>query len=356
MFIAAGATRALKTLVTFIDRKARAPRDHVLLTPAPGGHVTISATDGSTTVGVALPCAELVTVCVPAKELLAALRAVPPKAKVKLEVIDGRLVVASPGMSATLNILAAAPADFEIRVQGDQWEHRRVDAAAFVDALRWTAQAMCTDDATRIHLAGVLLDGENLVATDGKRLHIARVPGMTGGPLLMPAKVVDLLLRTLPSAGEVDVAINGGVVQFSGAGWIIRTPAAGHLTFPPYKDVIPKPSAATFTMSMKTTLLAAALTRVGVRRKGSSPLAMCCNGRIMFSTVGEAIRRIATLDVSASTHDPSTDDVTIGIDGRFLRDAVACEGCATIRFPSDVCEPLVVDSEHRLAVVMPMRL
>jgi hypothetical protein len=85
------------------------------------------------------------------------------------------------------------------------------------------------------------------------------------------------------------------------------------------------------------------------------PLKMTANGKIVLATTSADVQRVASVDPTRSTHDDLAGDHVIGIDGRYLRDAVDVTGDVVLRF-GDVLAPIVFDAGARLAVVMPMRL
>ncbi len=82
---------------------------------------------------------------------------------------------------------------------------------------------------------------------------------------------------------------------------------------------------------------------------------MTANGKIVLATTSADVQRVASVDPTRSTHDDLAGDHVIGIDGRYLRDAVDVTGDVVLRF-GDVLAPIVFDAGARLAVVMPMRL
>jgi DNA polymerase III sliding clamp (beta) subunit (PCNA family) len=242
--------RAMKILITIIEKKAVSPFDHVRIEPAPGG-VAITASDGTMSASVMAPSDGSIDACVPARDLLAAASGAVNGDRLALAVHNRETVtVAYSGAEATL---PNSPSfDFrEARLDGDAGGPRRqVDAGAFGAALAWVSLAMCIDDSTRLHLSSVLLEGDQVVATDGHRLHLATVAGLDWDRALVPAKAVLLLLHLLPGSGQLQVTVHDGVLRVATAAWSLRTRLLDHKQFPPYQQVIPAPAAAAFTMGV----------------------------------------------------------------------------------------------------------
>ena len=179
--------RALKTLITIIEKKAVSPFEHVRLEPAPGG-VAITASDGTMSATLIVPSDGSIDACVPARDLLAAASGADNGDRLALAVHNREAVtVAYSGAEARLpnspsfDFRAASLED-----DGDR-HHREVDAGPFGAALAWVSPAMCGDDITRLHLGSVLLEGDQVVATDGHRLHVATVAGLGWERALVPA-------------------------------------------------------------------------------------------------------------------------------------------------------------------------
>jgi DNA polymerase III sliding clamp (beta) subunit (PCNA family) len=348
--------RAMKILITIIEKKAVSPFDHVRIEPAPGG-VAITASDGTMSASVMAPSEGGIDACVPARDLLAAASGADNGDRLTLTV-HNREAVTVGYSGAEAKLLNSPSFDFRAAcLDGDDGgPHHQVDAGPFSAALAWVSPAMCIDDITRLHLGSVLLEGDQVVATDGHRLHVATVAGLGWDRALVPAKAIQLLLRLLPGGGQLEVAVHEGVLLVATAAWSLRTRLLDHKQFPPYQQVIPAPAAAAFTMGVEARGLGAAVHRVGVGAgKRSVPLRMTANGKIVLATTSAEVQRVASVDPTSSTHDDLAGDHVIGIDGRFLRDAVDLTGEVILRF-GDVLAPIVVDAGARLAVVMPMRL
>lgn len=347
--------RALKSLVTIIDRKATPPFDCVRFEPVTGG-VAITATDGSLSASLTMPAEHALDVCVPVRDLLVVVNGVGRGHEVSVALEDSETVrVSYPGGTATLPHARASGFGASVMPTLPRRRRPEVDAGAFGAALRWASLAMGSDE-TRPYVCGVLLDGDKVVATDGHRLHVANVPGLRSEGMLVPAKAVELLRRLVPRTGKLAVAASDRVMWVGNEDWSVRTKLLAHEQFPPYEQVIPAPTSAAFTMGAVAEDLQRAVHRVGVGTgKRSVPLRMTANGKIILTMASENVQRAATVEPTRSTHDDLAGDHVIGIDGRYLRDAVDVSGEVQLRF-GDVLEPIVVDGKARLAVVMPIRL
>lgn len=232
--------RALKTLITSIDRKAVYPFDHVRVEPAAGG-VAITASDGTMSASLMVSSDGSIDACVPARDLLAAASGAANGDWLGLAVHNREAVtVAYSGAEARL---PNSPS-FDFRaasLEGDAIGYRRqVDAGPLGAALTWVSLAMCVDDITRLHLGSVLLEGDQVVATDGHRLHVATVAGLGWDRALVPAKAIQLLLRLPPGSGQLEVAAHDGVLRVATAEWSLRTRLLDHKQFPPSFPPLPR--------------------------------------------------------------------------------------------------------------------
>ena len=124
-----------------------------------------------------------------------------PKAKaaalVSLDNASGSstLDVASGGRKWTLHANGQA-VDFPEKNPAPEGEARAFcpDAERLVGVLDFVSPAVCTDE-TRFNLCGLLLDGPSVVATDGHRLHMERLPAglPVGWRPILPMSAVRML-------------------------------------------------------------------------------------------------------------------------------------------------------------------
>ena len=126
--------------------------------------------------------------------------------------------------------------------------------------------------------------------------------------------------------------------------------------FPPWEMVVPRAGDESIRISVEAAALVTALTRVARATRGHSAK-FRVNGAIVVSSWSEdAGEAEITVPALASTHH-GDDDLVIGLDTRYLHEALA--GVATtaeLRF-GGVLDPVRVDSPgERCAVLMPLRV
>ncbi|TDB69964.1 MerR family transcriptional regulator [Micromonospora sp. KC723] len=235
--------------------------------------------------------------------------------------------------------------------------------AAAVDAVRFAVGA----DAGLPVLSGVLFDvepdGVRLVATDRHRLAVARAGGTVDGPAtraLLPVAVVDRVRALLAAAGSaagvgavtVTVALTGTRVVVAAEG---REVAGSTLPddFPDYRRLLPRstgePPAHRFPVD-------AAALRTALRAPDAPTVDREHAGRTYEVTVlGADDRGLRVLGP-----DESTAGVRVGVDGRYLLDALDAAGGGQLVLELDgPIAPLAIrrpDDEDAFSILMPIRL
>ena len=120
--------------------------------------------------------------------------------------------------------------------------------------------------------------------------------------------------------------------------------------------VVPRAGDESIRISVEAAALAAALTRVARATRGHSAK-FKVNGAITLSSWAEELGEAElTVPVLTSTHH-GDDDVVIGLDTRYLRDALATAATtADLRFGGQL-DPVRVDLPgEKMAVLMPLRV
>lgn len=347
----------LRPLGHLADQQVVAPlRGHVLLLSR-GGTVELSATDGGSWLRTSLPCDGEFSACLAAKPLLDFLK---PSGRVDGErvvelhpVANGQAVVIAGGVSITLASLPLEdypkwPVDGAARMR----RLRSWCAPDFRDALGWVLLAVGLDP-TRRAITGVLFDKERVVATDGHRLHLARIGGLDA-PALLPGVSMATLLHVLPKTGVLDLHRAGEWFVFRCGPWELATKPLDE-TFPPVDEVIPSKLLEQFHALVDGALLGAVLRRLPRSVLGpTSGVRLKINGAIEISSRFDDASGSTTVPVIESSH--TGPDFSIGVNARYLRDAVNDRAEVALRFIGELDPVVVHRGRGRTAVVMPMRL
>ncbi len=357
---------ALKALVRVIDHQPSIPAlGHVRL-EADGQQLVLDATDLTTYMRATVPCDGTLAACLlPGKSLLDFVKpsnATDQKSPIEFQPVeDGKVVVADDGALVTLT--SALAEGFPLR-PGDKLALRDWLAAGtwsapqLADALKWISMAVGTDT-TRPAMTGVMFTPDEIVGLDGHRLHLIKMPGISGGPALLPGSAIATLLRVLPKSGEVSAERAKDFVRFRCATgdvqWEIEAAAMTDLHFPPFRQVIPAEGTEAFSTEVDREILLHAINRM-LKPKGSSRgVRITVNGAIKLERDGDDGSTSRTVPVVSTTHDGP--DSVIGIDAGYLADALGgCSDAVIARF-NDAFGPIRIDiGEGQVAVIMPMRL
>ncbi|MER7892442.1 MerR family transcriptional regulator [Micromonospora sp. NPDC094482] len=233
----------------------------------------------------------------------------------------------------------------------------RVELANAVDAVRFAVG----DDPDLPMLSAVLLDvepdGVRLVATDRHRLAVARAGGTVDGPpvrALLPAAVVDEI-RPVLTAGRsaaVTLTLTGDRVLVAVDGGEV-TGATMPDEFPDYRRLLPRAGGA--PPAHRFPVDAAAL-RTALRAPDAPTIVREHDGRTYAVTV-----------LGADDHglrilgpDESTAGIRIGVDGRYLLDALDAAGDGQLVLELDgPIAPLAIRTsadEDAFSILMPIRL
>lgn len=358
----------LSVLVRVIGPKRNAAMptlDAVRITTARGGsEATLTATDLTTTLSATVPVepGTPLDTCIDAKTLARILK---PQGRdgagdVALEPADDHsMVVHISGMTTKLPDLD--PQSFSAgvghEVPDDRWTHAALWPAADVGkALSYVAPA-ASRDPTRLHLCCIAIDPvkEVIVATDGHRLHKVPAPAPWHGPqVLLATGAAELLERILGEDEFVALSVAGGTLRARHSRWTLTTKLVDAL-FPPWEMVVPRAGDAQIRISVESAALASALARVA-RATGGHAAKWRVNGAITLSSwSADAGEAELTVPVQASSHGDG-DDLVVGLDTRYVKDAIVGAATAELRF-GGVLDPLRVDlAGERCAVIMPLRV
>ena len=359
---------ALTQTAKFAAKNSAVPIRGCVLVTVDAEGVTLHASDaalGFTTNRVPGVVKGSGSICLPAVPFLAAVKATGDGPLTLQEIEAVRATVRAPGLSYTLIGMDAE--DYPARYPVDTTEcltFRAVDLAA---AFAIVGPNIAPDD-NRYGLNGLHLElsegRARVVATDGNRLAWVDVP--CTGSITMPrqsliARVGVAALSNLLGAGDVTFAPGGSYVE-------VRTDAgtmhAQFVTadFPDYRQVLPA-RFNTFVTANRAALLRA-VDRVLPFAGGSIP-----EVEVTISAGTDLTMKTRKLDAGDSAVtvavDATGDDLNVGVNGRYLRDALTTMDAENVTLAfSGVLGPIFVvtqgtptnDTAGRLNCIMPVRM
>lgn len=199
---------ALSRAVQVTDRKMVIPILSSVHIEATDDAVRLTATDMDITMIVRVDGAvthEAGIMCLPASELLK-MATLAKKATVEISSGKAFATAAVSWGRAGAELRTYEPGDFPMPTR-DGYDLKPVDGGLLAAAIKYVFPAV-DDSETRPYLCGVYLeDGEDgdavAVGTDGHRMHIATMPGVSlGGSAIIPARSAQLVGGILAETGD----------------------------------------------------------------------------------------------------------------------------------------------------------
>ena len=353
--------RALQLVQNIVEPRQTLPILANVLLDGRGDGLQVAATDLEVAARVAVP-ATIGTpgaVTLAARKLLELVRELPAQPAIQLAREESGWVRVRCGSGSFK--LVGLPADeyppLEMEA-GDAWV--AVNGAKLRAMVTRTAYAMSQDE-SRPFLNGlylVLTKRElRLVATDGHRLALARVPVDADGELtgIVPRKAVQEMARVLGSTEDAALALRDGQFYLRTPGFTLASKLIDG-QFPNYEQVLPKAHPRRLVVDREA--LMAALRRVSVVADDRTrPVRLVAEGerlrlRAESQETGEATDELAA--------EFGGEELTIGFNARYLLEAVGpMDGDRVIIELKDGLSPGVLRSaadEGYLCVIMPMRM
>lgn len=286
-----------------------------------------------------------------------------PSAPIELQ-MDGDLQVGISCQKSTFRMKGLPKEDFpavpEVKGPGDV----SVDGALFRDMLRKTLFAVSSDQ-TRYALTGVLFQVQahdiNMVATDGHRLALVRMPKPdSAGPALIEALVpkkamVEAVKIAKDEAGalQFSLAENQLVLQQDGTVLVARLIDG---QFPNYDQVMPAPAPNGISINREALHGALRRTSAIIGDRVTPTEFHFQPGRVLISCVNMDLGE-AHEEVEANV---KGDGVKVGFNGRYVMEFLSAVDSETVTLQiADPLSPAVFrpegDSTYN-CVIMPMRI
>ena len=189
---------------------------------ATGGVLTATTTDLSRRLSCQLPAEGNLDARIPCKPLVQVIK---PEGggdagSVEITQDSDKVNILADGL--TSHLPGTPPADFPAGPAPKQdapWSLVAMWPSALLkDALSFVLPAASTD-ASRTHLCTVLLQDNDVVTTDGHRLHLAHLPAPVPQPLLLTAPAASTLTRLLSHGEQVILARAGDILRVKVGSW-----------------------------------------------------------------------------------------------------------------------------------------
>lgn len=299
-----------------------------------------------------------------------------------------RIAAVGPGGTSATWGLAEVPADTSAdrlrpsdAPEDTQWVLDVQDGARLVNALSATLCAASTDE-TRAMMNSVYLTpdpdrGLVLVATDGRRLHIAGVPlGMDAAqvdavtPTIIPSALVKRFVKMAPKKGLVQIVRTAGRIAFFWEAGAVRYKLSAQAlegSYPNYRQVMPKAHQRYADAVIEVSAGASkrllvdlkALAAAAGDDRNSVDLTLGVDGRALYGNARNGESRLSVpLGLTVENSDVAR-PFPVRVNGKYLLDIVGAAsrfGSFTLRV-RDAHSPLLVVGQQRFeAVVMPLRI
>jgi DNA polymerase III subunit beta len=280
-----------------------------------------------------------------------------PSGKVTVEFAGDNATISAQRSQFTVPTLNAI--EFP-RTSAPSGEPVTISSSAFKAALSQVVQAASTD-AQKHNLSAVLLasieSGIRLVATDGYRLAMRDIVGMSGlseKSFLIPARALAELQRLLDKSEEITIRFNEIDATFQSPEMTLSTRLI-NAEYPPYQTIIPKNNSNTATVNREELL--DALRRTRVLASEMTPVRMRMSNEGIRLTVQLTDGSTSVEDVDAQF---TGEDITVAFNSEYLANGVdACGGEEVIIATSLPNKPAIIspvgDATY-LYLLMPQRL
>lgn len=296
------------------------------------------------------------SVCLPLNRLLAILAT--QYGEFALEVDDKALATLRT-KTANYTLQGHAADEFPAR-PAFEGKAAAVRESDLLGVLTRVAPAMSTD-AKRYVLNGVLIECQkravNVVATDGRRLHVEPLKGVQFGAVraIVPGPAVRQLCRALASSDEdVRIEIADGWASFAGAEWTLTTKLIEG-TYPNWRQVVPSPDEQAVKATVECYGLSSMLKQALAICPGDTPYGTVdVNGTV---TVAASAPDIGTAAVHMGSDNDGAEKSRFSVNLAYMLEAIAHLDFDEVHLATqpDGLSPVLLGGLGFLAVIMPVR-
>lgn len=250
----------IKSVQNIVAGKGSLPILQNVLMEVKDGELTMTTTDLDISIRSKVPC-EVVTsgmTTLPVKLLSESILKA-PECDIDIEIDDNEQAKIK-AVSAVFTLKGKSEVEFPRQTAEGEMDSYKIACVTLREMLRKTAYAASQDD-TRRTLKGVLMsfkDGKlTMVATDGRRLALVEneleFPKTSERDIVLPAKLVQELCRSLPTEGEVVVNVQNSKIGFDFGSTQIYSKLIEDV-YPNYRQVIPQECAQSITVDRQALL------------------------------------------------------------------------------------------------------
>ena len=353
---------SLQVLQGVASRRTTLPILSNVLINATGGTIECMATDLE--VGIRMKVEGTITeegaITVSAKKLVDIVKELPADKPVHLATTANDRVEITCG-DGVYKIIGLPDEEFP-QLPSVEGEALKIGGETLRDVLQKTEFAASTEE-VRYFLNGLyfnfLEQGTEVVATDGKRLALARcepltAPGEANG-FIVPLKAVREIARTFADAGEISISVFENQILFTDGNATLTTRLVEG-DYPKYEKIIPESTEGRAVVSKEGILSATRRVSLLSNPKNYSICLEIDSEQVQVSAktpeLGEAHE---TLPVESSTG-----SARIGFDARLLIEALSHieTESLSLEFSGELNPVLVrpVGDDNYVSLIMPMRL
>ena len=287
--------------------------------------------------------------------------------------VDGRLFagalkgITTPALSIRGNALVVAGGGLETSVPilrdmtepGGAWRDWALPEPDLTGAVTWHPVVMqaiqqvarvASTDSSRATITRVLVEPENVVATDGHRMEVRYITTHLDKPFALPQDAIALLSSTKE---PVAVAVKGGSVWLHSGPFMVQVP--NERDFPAWRQVLPKDDEATLIARLHRDALRDFCKRVPKAEVAVQPVIMTLSPHdtaVRLQTAGMRADDIAACygDVKQTMH--------IGFNASYMLSLLEglTDGDTLELRLVDQFTPMIVRGPHLLHVLMPARI
>lgn len=268
---------------------------------------------------------------------------------IEITLVDDKLVVSADSMDVKLP--AGPVEDFPAPPPDKKWTPVSTwDAAQLLAGVDYVMTAICRDD-LRPHIASLAFLGNRLTCTDGHRLHVVPLPGEMPNHVVIARRSAGILQSVLKLGRHATIMEHEDWISFT-VGHFTFTTKKLDVDYPPIDQVICKKTVIATVDAEKLGKMVKKLMSVGT----FNCLKVVVNGEIeLTASSRDDEEEVSVRSSLLKVLKPEDEILTTGIDPSFLIEAIAKMRVAelTIGGPLD---PIRIDAEDRMALVMPCRI